>query len=33
MQTAPIRAALEDFEWVFVQGTVRHTEGKKERDT
>lgn len=27
MQTAPIRAALEDFEWVFVQGTVRHTEG------
>ncbi|EGP82584.1 uncharacterized protein MYCGRDRAFT_97426 [Zymoseptoria tritici IPO323] len=27
MQTAPIRAELEDFEWVFVQGTVRHTEG------
>ncbi|CAK4031883.1 Hypothetical predicted protein [Lecanosticta acicola] len=27
MQTAPIRAHLEDFEFVFIQGTVRHTEG------
>ncbi|KXL46853.1 hypothetical protein M433DRAFT_538131 [Acidomyces richmondensis BFW] len=26
-QTAAIRAELEDFEFVFVQGTVRHTEG------
>ncbi|VUC29885.1 unnamed protein product [Clonostachys rosea] len=27
MQTAAIRADLEDFEWEFVQGTFRHTEG------
>ncbi|KAF2207328.1 hypothetical protein CERZMDRAFT_102425 [Cercospora zeae-maydis SCOH1-5] len=27
MQTAPIRSFLDDFEFVFVQGTVRHTEG------
>ncbi|KAK5988352.1 hypothetical protein PT974_12503 [Cladobotryum mycophilum] len=27
MQTAAIRAELDDFEWEFVQGTVRHTEG------
>lgn len=33
MQTASIRAALDDFEWVFVQGTVRHTEGKKHERT
>jgi hypothetical protein len=26
-QTAAFRADLEDFEWTFVQGTVRHTEG------
>lgn len=27
MQTSPIRSHLDDFEFVFVQGTVRHTEG------
>ncbi|CAH0051340.1 unnamed protein product [Clonostachys solani] len=27
MQTAAIRSDLEDFEWEFVQGTFRHTEG------
>lgn len=26
-QTAAFRADLDDFEWVFVQGTARHTEG------
>jgi hypothetical protein len=26
-QTAAFRADLDDFEWIFVQGTVRHTEG------
>lgn len=27
MQTSPIQSHLDDFEFVFVQGTVRHTEG------
>ncbi|KAH6699032.1 serine hydrolase FSH [Leptodontidium sp. 2 PMI_412] len=27
MQTASIRAGLDDFEWEFVQGTILHTEG------
>jgi hypothetical protein len=27
LQTAAFRADLDDFEWEFVQGTVRHTEG------
>lgn len=27
MQTSSIRASLEDFDFTFVQGTVRHTEG------
>ena len=27
LQTAAFRADLDDFQWEFVQGTVRHTEG------